>query len=343
MSEQEAQILAGILEAIERGDHTPDEVLDQYPKLANELASLLDTVQLYQNYQIPATRANFRSAARARILSFVIGQEPVTFRTWLRCIQQNTTSIYERRPVMSIILIATLILSLLGGGTAYASQTSLPGDLLYAVKLTVEDALLSLSPEGRAADLSLQYAGERVEELKGLIEQQRYEDIPTATQRYQVQTEGVDPAALSVHVEVLTGLLDVVPYQARAAIEIAIAASSQQPEELSVELPDEGLPEELPVEIPAGFPPQVPVDLPPAVPDTVPPVTIPSAPPGEPPAPPVEPPTVPVIEPPVPPFEPPPVVPTEPPVEPPPVEPPADLPPALPVLPVPPDTPGGRP
>jgi hypothetical protein len=309
MSERDAHIFADILEGIERGEVTLEEEMERHPKLKNELAGLLEAVQLYQNVPTPAPIPRFRSTARARILSHMIAQEPVTFRGWLRRILQNTISTYERRPGMSIILVVTLILSLFGGGTVYASQASLPGDLLYPVKLIVEDTLLGLSPEGRAADLSGKYAGERVEELHGLIGQQRYEEIPAAMRRYQVHAEGARAEALTVHVEVLSGLLAVVPEQAQQAIEKAIEASQKYAE--------------LPAEVPAGLPPEVPADLPPAVPGDVPPVTLPIVPPVELPS------VPPVVEPPVPPVEAPPGVPSQPPAPPAPVTPPT--------------VPGGRP
>jgi hypothetical protein len=319
MSERDAQILAQALETMERDDGTLDEYLEQYPELKDELTGLIDTVQLCQSYPIPAPSASFRSAARSRILSHAIDQEVVTFWTWLRGILQNTILSCKKKPALAIIFIATLILSLIGSGTVYASQASLPGDRLYPVKLTVEDGLLGLSSDARSAELSLQYAGERVEELKELIEQRRFEDIPISMQRYQVQVAGADQDAVSNHVEVLTGLLDVVPEEARTAIEQAITASVQQSDRQPEEEPGVGRPDELPSEIPANLPPDAPIILPTAIPENLPPVIIPSVPPVDPSVPPVGSPPVPRIDPPVPPGRPSPVPRIDPPV--PPVEP----------------------
>jgi hypothetical protein len=296
MNDQNAQILAQALEAMEKGASNPVEILAQYPEAKDELSELIDIVRLYRNHPTPTFSPRFRYAARSRILSHVIAGESITFWTSLRRISHNLILTYKRRTAMSIVLIVTLLLSLVGGGTVYASQDSLPGDWLYPVKMAVEDARLALTSE--EGGLYQQLAGERVEEVLTLIQHERYDDIPAAMQRFEIQVAGgarslhqrggFDPEVLSGHVEVLTGLLEVVPDQAKPAIEQAITVSSQY---------QDRLPEELPV----GPPDAPPVE--------------PPAPPVEPPAPPVEPPAPPV-ELPVEPGNPPPP-PVDPPVEPP--------------------------
>jgi hypothetical protein len=318
MRKLDADILAQVLEAIERGETTREEIFIQYPDLRDELTGLFETISLCQNYPSSEVRTNFRIAARSRILSNMKSHDPVTFGAFLRRIWKNTSLVIERRPVMTLVLIVTLVMSLIGGGTVYASQGSLPGDVLYSVKIALEDTLLGLSSETSAPDLSSQYAGERVEEVKGLIERQRFEYIPSAMRRYQDQAIGADPEHVSVHIEILTGLLEVVPEQAKPAIEDAIAASSKFLDKLPQGLPEKGRPSELPGEPPVELPPlpvEPPVLPPPDKPGDVPPVTIPVVPPVEPPsvppAPPLEPPTGVPTEPPV--VDPPPVPPVQPP------------------------------
>lgn len=71
-------------------------------------------------------------------------------------------------PIIVGIIIATL---LTGGGTAYASQSSLPGDALYSVKLMTEDveSAVTWSPE-KKVDMEAKFANRRLEEIKNLQE-----------------------------------------------------------------------------------------------------------------------------------------------------------------------------
>jgi hypothetical protein len=196
----------------------------------------------------------------------------------------------------------------------YASQGAIPGDLLYSLKVNIEELRLNTASEEGKSELYLQFASERVEEVKALIEEEKFDEIGVALKGFESRAAGVrqimpetemeDP--LLVHFEVLNGLLDRVPYQAQEAIKHAITVSTW-----NKEIGETSRPEELPA---GELPVELPVELPAVVPDTVPPVDVP----------PVEPPVV-VPELPVEvPQEPvaPPVQPVEPPVDNTPVDPP---------------------
>jgi len=71
------------------------------------------------------------------------------------------------------IVIGAIIVALLagGGGTAYASQSSLPGDALYPVKLMTEDVQTTVAwnPE-KKVEMEIKFANRRLEEVKKLQE-----------------------------------------------------------------------------------------------------------------------------------------------------------------------------
>jgi hypothetical protein len=86
----------------------------------------------------------------------------------------------EKKPKMKLLLATRLISAILaavigtaavGGGVTWAASDSLPGDVLYPVKLAGEDLRLSLAstPESQV-ELALQFADERVAELEALVE-----------------------------------------------------------------------------------------------------------------------------------------------------------------------------
>lgn len=107
----------------------------------------------------------------------------------------------------SMTAVAVLVLSIvvfLGGGaglTAYASRGALPGDVLYGVKTSLEDAQLALSPTA-AGDfrLHLRFAAARVREITALVAYGRFEDAEAAVEALAYQLEQAR-AALQVVAE----------------------------------------------------------------------------------------------------------------------------------------------
>jgi hypothetical protein len=330
MDRRHAKKLVQALKAIESSEETACEYLSHSPEGEPDFSALFEVIDLYKDYPTPAPGKRFRYAARSRILTSLIDQETVTIGNRLRHILQTTNPTYTRRPVMSIILIVTLLLSLLGGGTSYASQSSLPGELLHPLKLAIEKFQLSVTPEEGETDLHLQFANERVEEVKALVDNEAYDQIGATMRLFESQAATVrqnlpvtgqemdDP--LRVHIEVLSGLveLDQVPEEAKYAINHAIQLTRKD------QLPEE---KGKPVEVPLDLPSTMPENIPAVVPDNL-PSELPAGNPPEPMVPPVEPVVPPVesdvqpVDPVVPPVEPvvPPVetdVPVDPPVQPP--------------------------
>lgn len=147
----------------------------------------------------------------------------------------------------SIWMAVALILG--GTGVAYASQTALPADPLYRLKIALEDLQLTLSSDEAAESyLLLQFIQRRVDEMAGLAELQRFEDISISVARYnnsllQLTTiildyiEQGDPRAqelitllaeaLADNESTLSSLVAVVPVSANSNIELAIQVSEE--------------------------------------------------------------------------------------------------------------------
>jgi hypothetical protein len=362
MSDEAVNVLAGSLEAIEKGDSTPLECLKRYPEHREELKDLLCLAVSIKGAHLPAIDPEFRSAARSRIIQAVSASKPRTLPETLLHIWNKYFSIsLFRRPIFTLALVVALIFVLASVGTVYASGNALPGDSLYSVKTSVEEARLWFASDGQHAELYLLFAKERIREMEALAEKGRFGDIPLAAQRFEEQvSEATDHApggaeigpievdeALSVHIEVLNGLLLRVPDQAKPALAHAIWVSDQARHKLSDYLPKDRPGRPIPTETstittvkpvsetpepleepetPTGPPRDIPpVDLPTVVPPHVspgPPGHVSPGPPGRvSPGPPIE----------LPPVVPPPISPG-PPIELPPVAPP----PAYPGSPVPP-------
>jgi len=168
--------------------------------------------------------------------------------------------------MIAIIVAVVLAVSGLGGGTAYASQDSLPGDVLYPVKLGTEQVRLVLATNDAAqAELHLTFANSRVEEMTGLAERGRTESVDIAVSGYEgaiamalekledVRGEGLDIAdiseivalATSNHLSALDEVKDIVPEEAKQAIaqakEVSINGIGNALQALATENPERAM------------------------------------------------------------------------------------------------------
>jgi len=144
---------------------------------------------------------------------------------------------------VAVILAIVLTLSAVGG-TAYAAQDSLPGDALYPAKLSAEGLSMMLQGDDVSrAERALNFADKRVREMVALTEEGRPEDLDLAVEKYcytlnvtlarmeEALNKGGSVAghiaalmanAVTQHLSILDGLYDMVPDEAKPAIERAM-------------------------------------------------------------------------------------------------------------------------
>lgn len=164
--------------------------------------------------------------------------------------KSEETPMNAPRFAFSVFTVAAFLLIVLFGGagtTVYASQSALPGDALYPVKTTFEHTQASLTADAvRRAELYLEFASNRLDEIERLIEQGRFEGIQTATgdfERYvglamrEMDTVSAgDPAraaelsrkvfqAMTRYNHALAGMVDRIPETARQHVRHAIGVS----------------------------------------------------------------------------------------------------------------------
>ena len=120
------------------------------------------------------------------------------------------------------------------GVTMAASQTALPGDPLYAVKLRIEELRVVALPAEFGDDLAVYALTERINELNRLAEAgevERAEALASVIedQVAVVTAMGIGPAAqnnlLASRLDVLDTLVDRLPPKAQQAIERAMAGA----------------------------------------------------------------------------------------------------------------------
>lgn len=136
--------------------------------------------------------------------------------------------------MVSIILAIVLTLAAAGGGTAYASQASLPGDALYSVKLGTEQMRMTLPGDDIArAERALIFAERRAEEMEALAQRGRAQHLGLAAEKYydamntalaRMERAGAGNITALVaqaterHLSVLDRVDDMVPDEAKDAL-----------------------------------------------------------------------------------------------------------------------------
>lgn len=133
------------------------------------------------------------------------------------------------------VLMASLALAVSVGAAAASSQEALPGDLLYPMKLQIEEIRLRAAPAWMREGLELAALDERLDEVEQLAAADRWADMAVAVdaalaaRREVAASNPVAEAALEKHTAMLEELLTVVPEAGRSGIERALQASEAHP------------------------------------------------------------------------------------------------------------------
>jgi uncharacterized membrane protein YgcG len=131
-------------------------------------------------------------------------------------------------------LYASVALAGSAAGVLAASQTALPGDVLYDVKLRIDALRLETAPADLRTAVAEYIVGERLDELTVLAADGEWARAAEAAEAAGAQTQMLaalleaDPAAearIHRHLEVLAGLLATAPPAARDALAHAMAVS----------------------------------------------------------------------------------------------------------------------
>jgi len=161
------EILIDCLRDIESGKATIEDCLERHPALRGELEPLLRLAVDIERLPAEAPSAGFRSKARANVMEYA-HEHPLKHsqRHWLANIFIQPG--WARSGV--IVLAVLVIIAGSATGTAYAAQSSLPGDLLYPVKTGTESWREWIETDA-AGDtlLQMEFAGRRIDELERLI------------------------------------------------------------------------------------------------------------------------------------------------------------------------------
>jgi hypothetical protein len=235
-------VLVQCIEDIKAGRSSIEDCLNRYPSVREQLEPLLKIALGIREPADVRPSAGFKIKARVWLMDRMHGEQAATKWPWFRFGGRIRPMPYLKRFSMStagVILVVVVAISALGAGTAYASQSSLPGDTLYSVKLATEQAgMMLLRDDVTRAERALGFANKRMREMEALAEKGRSQDLEVAVEQYayalnmtlamieQAADRGLateDIMALVAeaaarHLSILDEVWDRVPEEAKAAI-----------------------------------------------------------------------------------------------------------------------------
>lgn len=183
IEKKKAKIINECLEAVIQGCRSQEECIQLFPELKQDLLDVFSVSRPLHNFQaLQISTRRMRQMKDQLMFKLADRGEVVTKTSQFRYSWQNT----KRRFAMTWVIIVTTILSLISGaGVVYASNTALPGEMLYPVKIWSEDVQLAISPEAVDVKLYEEFAGHRIEELIALAEAGKFANIDDLVDGYQ--------------------------------------------------------------------------------------------------------------------------------------------------------------
>jgi hypothetical protein len=180
------EILLECIETIKAGQSDIDGCLRRYPSLREELEPLLNiAISLHEPPDICPSR-EFKIRARVSLMDHMYASGRATKLSHPGTVARAKGMAYSiRLKAMTVALAVVACLFGLGGGLAYASQDSLPGDNLYPVKLATEQIRRVITVnDSNEVRLELELANTRLGEMAA-VAYRGYEPLSTAIDGYE--------------------------------------------------------------------------------------------------------------------------------------------------------------
>jgi AraC-like DNA-binding protein len=212
--------------------------LRRYPQYASRLRPLLEAAQMARRYYeaVPEPPGGL-AAGRERLLATAAQQRART----VSATSATRTAIPRRmgqrmRLALATRLVAVLLAviagtAVLGAGAVWAAGGSLPGDLLYPVKLAAEDVRLALtSAPADQVDLALRFVERRAEEVRTLAEAGRQVPDET-TARMEAHIEHALTQTAWASDEEMSSLLTSIAERTRAQVRLLEQVQATAPQQ----------------------------------------------------------------------------------------------------------------
>lgn len=151
-----------------------DDAVALYPQFADELREELEAAAwIQQAGQGLQPRQGFRAISRRRLMQHI------------KAAPQQRKGKPAYRPILRLAFTLLLVLGVALTSTGLAAASALPGELLYPLKISIEETRLRVNQDdGKEIQLRLRFAALRVSELQTLAQQAELETAAPALPNY---------------------------------------------------------------------------------------------------------------------------------------------------------------
>ncbi|MBM3707822.1 MAG: hypothetical protein FJW69_05705 [Actinobacteria bacterium] len=247
MFKKTARILSECIDDIKLGKCSVENCISKYPYMQSSLRPLLEVAFRIQTLQDIEPSSDYKNRARHQLMKQIyngiealIKRPPSGYLNKIKPLPARRKIVAARLKMAALFIIVIFAISTMGTGTIYASQDSLPGDMLYPVKLITEKVeLLTVRDSVSRVELYLKWTDKRVGEIKDLADRKNADKVDIAVYGYSealniaMENLEIDEAAELValattrQLAVLEEVFEKVPEQSQSAIKIAIEASKK--------------------------------------------------------------------------------------------------------------------
>ncbi len=183
------RIIQSCLEAIENGGESIDSAISRYPDLEESLRPPLEAaLWLHRVKSNLDPRPKFVSSSRQRLVAQIQRDTVVKAPTQGFTLRDIFASLGRRELALQFALAVLILIFLVvgTGSVALAARNAIPGDNLYAVKITQERVRLALSfTRVGDARLHAEFALDRIIEIQRLVLEERFEFLDEAFARFE--------------------------------------------------------------------------------------------------------------------------------------------------------------
>jgi len=183
------------LDQLQREGRSLDSALEQYPQYSPSIKPDLETARwLHARSLELQPRPGFVSASRRRLLARLETGDLATPTSKLRWSfaslrYPSTWRNYAPRLALVYLLLFTLLLN--AGRISADSINWLPGDVVYPLKIALEEIAIFATPTAAGdARLHIQFAHRRSMEVQALVLESRFEQIPATVTNFGRHVNG---------------------------------------------------------------------------------------------------------------------------------------------------------
>jgi len=190
------EILQSCLDMIRYEEEDIESVLARFPDMADQLRPELETaLWMREQSSVFDPPPGFINTSRKKLVAQIRQENGGAASRASPWNLAGLLAIFRSRQLtyrFAVAIILVVFLFTATTGVALASQSSLPGDTLYPVKIGLENVAVAVTPSlSGDARLHIRYADRRLNEIQSLVLESRYQYIASTVDNFEEHVHAV--------------------------------------------------------------------------------------------------------------------------------------------------------